>query len=411
MKIGLFDLYSSGHHLPYASRIKRALETVSEHDVTFIALSETDQCTELFNSEEILYLDAPESPPIEDRDESFDVLAETKIKEFCSGDSFQQFDVVHFLYADTILGPLWRHCPTNDDVRCLGELNGTFFHRGTVLRRQYLHQMFLRFLQSHAGRAIDLAVPERTSHEALWEDLYLYRCLSHRTFDQVIVHSQEASEYLSRLATRQTSPVKEIPYPAPKNFGNDISKSDARRRLDLPLEDSILLFFGSMRGEKGINFLLDALRRYHGPTFTIVLAGPPIAVSEQEIEKLAQSLPVNVIYELGFIDTPELYYRAADAVILPYRRRYGKERFSQLFQEVCSSLRPVIVPDFGALGRLTEQWELGATYEQSSIESLVATLTMFASDGVPFSRDRMQEYNNQHSYEQVAVELSNTYQV
>jgi len=43
MDIGLFDLYATGHHLPYAARTKRAIETVSDHDVTFVTLSETDQ--------------------------------------------------------------------------------------------------------------------------------------------------------------------------------------------------------------------------------------------------------------------------------------------------------------------------------------------------------------------------------
>lgn len=409
MNIGLFDLYTTGHHLPYASGVKQALEAVSDHDVSFITLSKTDRCTEFFDPAEIAYVDAPESPPIEERSGSFGAVSDAKIEEFCSTHQRWEYDVIHFLYADDILGPLWRHCPQTEETRFIGELNGVFFHRGTVLRRPYLHQTFLKALGSPAGRMIDRAVPEQTSHEALWADLYLYRCLRDRTLDRMVVHSREAGEYVSVVDPGGGTPIEKIPYPAPEQFGHDVSKSEARHRLDLPAEDRILLFFGSMKREKGIDFLLDALRRYRGPEFTMLLAGPPTAVSEREVEAIARRSNVNITYEFGFVDTPELYYRAADATILPYRRQYGRERASQMFEEVCSALCPVIVPGHGVLGRLTEEWQLGTTYEQESHEALVATLETFARDGIAFSREQMRDYNAHHTYEQVARTLCELY--
>jgi glycosyltransferase involved in cell wall biosynthesis len=409
MNVGLFDMYSRGHHLPYASRVKQALEAVTEHEVSFITLTETDLSKELFASEEITYLDSPEAKPLEEREEDFADIAETTIRELFSANRLQEYDTVHFLYSDTILGPLWRHRPPDSDIRIVGELNGTFFHRGTIIRRPYLHEAFLTVLGSRAGRVVDAVVPDRTSHEALWQDLYAYRCLRDQTFDTIIVHSVEASEYLSRIAPNRTCPIETVPYPAPENLGHQISQEDARHRLNIPKDDTVLLFFGSMRGEKGITFLLDALRQYRGPEFSMVLAGPPVTVDQQDITAAKQESYANVIYELGYIDTPELYYRAADAVILPYRRRYGKERPSQLFQEVCSAQRPVIVPDFGALGRLAKEWDLGVTFEQDSQKDLLRTIEAFATDGIDFSPSRMREYTDRHSYRQAATLLSASY--
>lgn len=409
MNLALFDLYTSGHHLPYASRVKQALEAVSDHEVTFVTLAETDRCTELFTAEEIAYIDPPGSPLIEERQGTFAEVVEAKLAAFCAGDQIRQYDVVHFLYADDILGPLWRHAPTASNTRLIGELNGVFFHRGTVLRRPHIHQLFLWLLSSPARKIVDSVVPDRTTHEALWQDLYLYRCLRDRTFDRIVVHSREANDYLSKLNALESTAIEEVPYPAPDGFGHDISRAEARHRLNLPSDDSILLFFGVMRSEKGIDLLLEALRQYAGPTFTMVLAGPPAGIDEQEVKALASGSAVNVVYELQYIDTPELYYRAADAVVLPYPRQYGEERASQMFQEVCSSLHPVIVSDAGVLGRLTEQWDLGATYQRGSVESLVKTLATFANEGLSFSEERMQEYISHHSHTRIARTLCEIY--
>jgi len=409
MDIALFDLYTTGHHLSYAARIKRALETVSEDEVTFITLSETSQCKDWFDSDEIDYIDAPDAPPLENRDRSFRNIVDEKISEFCSKGMLEQYDVVHFLYADDIFGPLWRHCPRTTETQLIAELNGVFFHRGTVLQRKQIHSTWLRLLQSPVGRLIDHALPNRTDHESLWADVYLYRFLNRGTFDHVVVHSMEAADYLSRLNPRQASTITKIPYPAPTDFGTDISKSAARDRLGLPSDDPLLLFFGGMRTERGIDILLDALRQYDETSFTMFLAGPPTAVSEREIECIDDESVVNIIYEFGFIDTPELYYRASDAVILPYTWQYGQERASQMFEEICGAARPVIVPDFGVLGRLTEEWELGTTYEQESVHSLTSVLAKFARDEISYSTAQMEEYNTKHSYKQTATTLSRIY--
>lgn len=408
MHVALFDMYSGGHHLPYAYRIKQAVEAATDHEVSFVTLTETEQSRGLFGGADVSYLDPPESPPLEERDGAFADIAERVVEAFFA-DHAREYDVVHFLYSDTILGQLWRHCPRDRDLRVVAELNGTFFHRGTVLQRPYLHEAFLASLGSPVGHVIDAVVPDRTAHEALWKDLHAFRCLKARVFDTVVVHSEEAKDYLTGIAPGDACPIETIPYPAPGDFGRDIAQSEARARLNLSADEPVLLFFGSMRGEKGITFLLEALRGYRGPEFTALLAGPPDTIDRQDIEAVSQDSHATVVHELGYIDTPELYYRAADAVVLPYRRRYGKERPSQLFQEVCGAGRPVIVSDYGTLGRLTEEWDLGVTFEQHSHRDLRRTFEVFATEGIDFSPTRMQEFTRRHSYSRAATLLSASY--
>lgn len=409
MKIGLFDLYSTGHHQPYASRTKRAIESVSEHTVRFITFSESEQCTRLFNKDDIIYLEDPQSPPIEERDENFDTVADRMVRKFFSTGTASRFDVVHFLFSDDILGTSWRNSLTTS-TSLIGELNGVFFKRGTFLRQRYVHGTFLKLLQSPVRRGIDAVVPGDTDHEQLWRDLHLYRCLERETFDHLITHSYEAEEYVTKLDPQRRTPRTMIPYPAPEDYGTMISQEEARKELNLPLEDSILLFFGSLRKEKGIDRLLRVLRQYSGPAFTMLIAGPPKTVTEQKVRQVQSTSQLKILTHLEYIDEPERYYRAADAMVLPYIWEFGRECTSQSLDEACSALLPVIVPDFGAVGRLTKQWELGMIYEQGSDKALDEALVRFGREGISYSERWMRQYNNRHSHKNAAKELVSIYE-
>ena len=409
MEIGMIDLYTDGHHIPYAARTKQALEKVSEHDIKFITISETERCKEWFSTEELVFLKDPESPRTRERETDFDEFAESVISELFSTKHHKSYDVLHFLFADDILGPLFRHARASGGPRIVGELNGVFFERKTPLRQEPAHRLFLTLLKSPVGDVIERAIPDHTEHEQLWRDFHLYRCIKENVFDQIITHSIEANKYVNDLNKEGRQQITRIPYPAPLDFGTDLTKIEARNELDLPSEAPILLFFGTLRADKGINRLLRTLQHYEGPEFIMYIAGPPIDVTREQVQSIQAASEVNIITELGYVDTPEVYFRAADAIVLPYAREFGKECTSQTLEEASSSLLPVIVPDFGAVGRVTKEWNLGMTYRKQSDDALEGALAEFARDGVSYSEKKMQEYNRLHSYEEAATRLYNVY--
>lgn len=410
MKIGLFDLYTNGHHLPYAARLKEAIESTSDFEVKFITLAESKRCKDLFGPEDILYLDHKNRHTVEERSEKFDHIADEQINKFFYNLDRYDFDVIHFLFADDILGPLYRHEKEQKGVRLIGELNGIFFERKSLVRQPLIHPLLLSLLGSPAGDLLDTIVPELTKHEQLWRDLFLYRSLKSQTFDHIVIHSDEAYQYVSDIDKHDNTPLEHIPYPAPQQFGFEMNQSVARNALNLPDIGPILLYFGTLRKEKGVNQLIRVLGHYQGPEFTMHIAGPPIDVSPEQIAEIGQSSSIDIIAELEYIDDPVPYYRSADAIILPYPREFGEECTSQTLEEASSSMLPVIVPDFGVIGRVTSEWNLGMTYEPESDAALENAIKTFARDGVSFSEKRVKMYNQLHSYEQAAKRLVGVYE-
>src|SRR6187402_146789 len=65
---------------------------------------------------------------------------------------------------------------------------------------------------------------------------------------------------LRDLRTYETSkPALFIPHPIYDNFGERISKAEARQHLQIPQDEKIIFFFGFIRKYKGLDLLLEAI--------------------------------------------------------------------------------------------------------------------------------------------------------
>ena len=54
-------------------------------------------------------------------------------------------------------------------------------------------------------------------------------------------------------------PAQLVQHPLYDNFGEIISKAEARKHLGLPENEKIILFFGFIRKYKGLDILLEAM--------------------------------------------------------------------------------------------------------------------------------------------------------
>lgn len=158
----------------------------------------------------------------------------------------------------------------------------------------------------------------------------------------------------------KTKPVKLVQHPLYDTFGDIISKTEARKHLNLPHDDKIILFFGFIRKYKGLDLLLEAMvdERIQRSGIKLLIAGEfyedPKPYKEQ-IEKLGIKDQLSLKTE--FIPDSEVKYYlcAADAVIQPYRNatQSGVTPLAYHFE------KPMIVTNVGGLPALVPDEKAG----------------------------------------------------
>ncbi len=164
-------------------------------------------------------------------------------------------------------------------------------------------------------------------------------------------------------------PAQLIQHPLYDNFGPIISKTAARKKLGLPENEKIILFFGFIRKYKGLDLLLDAIQLLQHPDFKpqtsnlkLLIAGEFYEDEKQyqeQIDKLG--IRDQLILKTDFIPDSEVQYYlcAADAVIQPYRNatQSGVTPLAYHFE------KPMVVTNVGGLPSLVPDEKAGLVVE------------------------------------------------
>lgn len=134
---------------------------------------------------------------------------------------------------------------------------------------------------------------------------------------------------------------------------DDISSQEARALLEIPHSAKVLLFFGKIRPYKNAPQLIQAFRQFSDPNTILYIVGrPEFPVLEQEI-KTEAALDSRVQLHLDFVpkEKAQVFFRAADLVVLPYREILNSGSALLALSFNC----PILVPLRGALGELQTQ--------------------------------------------------------
>ena len=175
------------------------------------------------------------------------------------------------------------------------------------------------------------------------------------------------------LRTFTNKPAKQVMHPLYDNFGEALSKAEARTHLQLPADERIILFFGFIRQYKGLDLLLEAmsilkLQKQQNPSLQI----PKLLVAGEfyEDRKLYDDLIVKyqlqeqLILRTEFIADSEVkyYLSAADFIIQPYRNatQSGVTPLAYHFE------KPMLVTNVGGLPDLVPHGKSGLIAEPNA---------------------------------------------
>ena len=150
-------------------------------------------------------------------------------------------------------------------------------------------------------------------------------------------------------------------------YRDDISKEDARRKLDIEVSATVIGFLGRVSVYKNTVSLIKSFLQLRDKNLILLLAGAPDSVSIEEINGLAKKDSRIHLY-LDFIQEGDiqLYLKAADLVVLPFQEilNSGTAMLSLSFN--C----PILVPEKGSMGELRgyvgDEWVRTYTAELTS---------------------------------------------
>lgn len=157
-------------------------------------------------------------------------------------------------------------------------------------------------------------------------------------------------------------------------------RSTARREIGIEYEGPVFLFLGMLRRDKGIECLLEAVSHLKQEEFKVVIAGSCFDYSPSDIAVICDRLGVGekVILRLSYIEDSQLllYYRAGDAVVLPYRRSYTGS-CGPLIKGACSCRQPVIATNVANIGRFVLERGVGLVAEPENAEVFAGKMREF----------------------------------
>jgi glycosyltransferase involved in cell wall biosynthesis len=158
---------------------------------------------------------------------------------------------------------------------------------------------------------------------------------------------------------------------------SSISRSEARRRLNIIFDGPLLLFFGILRRDKGLEVAIKAMS---GLDFCqLMIFGTPFDWDPAGIRDFIreQGCEGSVSLEVGYCDDARMrdYFLASDVVLVPYTKSFQGQ--SGILSRACTYGRGVIASDLPGIGETVKEHRIGIAVEAESVDSLRQAILEF----------------------------------
>jgi beta-1,4-mannosyltransferase len=180
---------------------------------------------------------------------------------------------------------------------------------------------------------------------------------------------------------------------------------DAREILGIPTNAKVLLFFGTIRAYKNVDFLIRTFRKVDAADAILYIVGQPnSSVLASDIQKEASlDHRVRVLFEFVKPEDVSVYLGAANVVVLPYREILNSG--SALL--ALSLNRPVLVPQLGAMDELRA--DFGDSWVRTFAGELNKTILESALDWAIQIRPRICPMPEKYEWQSIGRETSRFY--
>jgi D-inositol-3-phosphate glycosyltransferase len=262
------------------------------------------------------------------------------------------------------------------------------------------------------GKRIVLTVHNVNAKRRDGKDTWLNRFtlkMQYRQADHIFVHTDEMKRELSSEFGVDGERVTVIPF----GVNNDapdtrLTPAEAKDRLGLQRGEKAILFFGNILPYKGLEYLVDAFQQIAAPgsDYRLIIAGRA-ACDQQYWAEIRGRIDEDVkrgrvLLKADFIpdEETEVYFKAADVLVLPYRYIYQS---GVLFLAYGFGL-PVLAADVGSLKDDIVEGKTGFLFKSEDPVDLAKTIVRYFQSELFFNlskhREDIRDYvKRQHSWD------------
>lgn len=177
--------------------------------------------------------------------------------------------------------------------------------------------------------------------------------------DGFVVMSRSVEKEMTQFV-KDDRPVQYIPHPIYDSYGAHITREQALNNLDLPINDTYILFFGFIRKYKGLDLLLEAMAdpKVKELGIKLIIAGEYYTDAEPYEAIVAKhKLADQIIFHTDYIpdEAVKNYFCAVDLVVQPYKTA-TQSGISQLAYHFNV---PMLVSNVGGLPEIVEHNKAG----------------------------------------------------
>jgi glycosyltransferase involved in cell wall biosynthesis len=241
----------------------------------------------------------------------------------------------------------------------------------------------------------------------------------YRMCDHIFVHTARMRAELVSEFGVSNDKVDVIPFGLNRTVPDTaLTILEARQRLGLTPDDKVLLFFGNIAPYKGLEFLIEAfeMAAKTDENLRLIIAGRPKGPEDYWsglLGKIHRSTACGkMILKIEFVPDAEteLYFKAADVLVLPYVHIYQS---GVLLLGYGFGL-PVIAADVGSLKEEIIEGKTGFVFKAKDSPALAKAIQRYFSSGLfknlENQRQEIREYANEcYSWAKVAAITTRIY--
>lgn len=255
------------------------------------------------------------------------------------------------------------------------------------------------------GHKICWTIHNVLPHESAWteSDIKVHQLVSDAA-DMIHVMATDSVKQTKPYYTLDEEKVFILPHPTYHGAQPDkITRSEARKLLDVGQEDFVFLSFGAVMEYKGYRELMaayDYIRKKTKKRTRLVIAGLP---TDKDLVSLIAdwgSSKSDVTLDLSPVPNQniQMYFRSADVAVCPYRRTMNS---GAAMMAVTFDL-PIVGPNAGGFADLTQAGCMFG-YDSKDPQGLVSVMEHVLHNGVNEEKKKMEEIKKTLSPQNISL--------